>query len=324
MLRQLTEEERDRIDEEWEQERKLKRYERLKDHITTYFDRDFEIIESHFHNASYPNSKYIYVTEMDDKDNVLKIVRTHLRENYTNNSEYSDWTFDLNEETLIIKVDNEPLRQEKERRREEALNARINGYNDHINKLKEDNYKGTINVERDDRNYYDRYILPDRNDVKKVNEGQYKIIYDDKPVNNLNFEIKANKPFYEDSEELKEPLKRFLTESNKVHINPDMFFIPFRYKQRDDKFYILVINNILENIELYQLNSLNHLNKQHNLYYVIGTNMDGKFKGELDKFKDHVILSCQKSTNGNRDLLYEVYSRISHFKDDKFIVKQYH
>jgi hypothetical protein len=260
----------------------------------------------------------------------FEIIETHLKENYINKDEYKHFKFRLNSicDLRITTKSFESKSEVKAHGYNEDLIKYLRAlFNEKVDNYKLEQYKGTINVKSDvDKEIYDKYIVPYRKDVEKVNEGQYKLIYDDKPVNKLNFEIKPNKPFYEDSEELKDKksLKRFLTESNKVHINPDMFFIPFRYKQRDDKFYILVINNILENIELYQLNSLNHLNKQHNLYYVIETNMDGKFEGKLNEFKNYILRSCQKSTNGNRDLLSEVYSRISHFKDDKFIVKQYH
>jgi hypothetical protein len=307
--------------------RELEKYEQLQNKLTNYFDESIEWVKRAFkvYSSHSPHLECIneYLSKFDNRNDALEIMKTHLKDNYINNPEYKGWTFDLDEETLVIEIDDEEWRQEKARLEKEAFETRINGLNDYINGLKANRYKGTINIKESDRYDYDNYILPHRNDIEKVNEGQYKIIYEDKPDNNLNFEIEPNKPFYEDSEELKKPLKRFLTESSKVHINPDMFFIPFRYK-KDDKFYILVINNILENIELYQLNSLNHLNKQHNLYYVIGTNADDAFKGKLDKFKDHVLTSCQKITNSNRDLLYEVYSRISHFKDDKLIVTQYH
>lgn len=87
-------------------------------------------------------------------------------------------------------------------------------------------------------------------------------------------------------------------------------------------FYVLVVNNLLENIEQYRLPSLNFLNKQHNLYYVLETNINESFRG-INDFKSYVIKECQKITNYNSDKLYGEYTKISHFKDEKLISKQY-
>lgn len=210
------------------------------------------------------------------------------------------------------------------------IEDRIRELNDEIDALKAEGFKGTINASNRETSYitdkdlFKLRIEPNRNDIKMVNPHQYQIIYEDNSGIDSNYEIEPNEPFYEDSEKFKTKklLTEFLDKSKKVYINPDMFFISFRYKS-EDKFYILVVNNILENIELYQLNSLNYLNKQHNVYYIIETNRDDKFK-DLNELKNYVIKTCQKYTNYNQDILYKVYKNIDNFKNDKTISKQYH
>ncbi len=100
-----------------------------------------------------------------------------------------------------------------------------------------------------------------------------------------------------------------------------MSFIPYKYKN-DNKFYILVVNNILENIEVYQLNSLNQLNNQHNVYDIIKTNKDDKIK-DPNSFKIYIIRTCQKYIKYNSTQLYNVYATISPFKNEEAIIKQY-
>ncbi|MEL7669415.1 hypothetical protein [Methanobacterium sp.] len=208
---------------------------------------------------------------------------------------------------------------------EERKQKMIKEINEEIDETKSIGYTGTINIKNiEERLYLDKDILPTRSDIKKVNEGQYKIIYDKDPDNDLEFEIEPNKPFYEDSDEFKNKklLNAFLDKSKKVYINPDMSFIPFRFKQ-DDKFYILISDNDLEVLELYRLDSLIYINKQHNVHYIIETNMDTRFKGKLKDFEIDVIIKCKRCTNYNSTILYNVYKKIDNFKKEPALIKQY-
>lgn len=210
------------------------------------------------------------------------------------------------------------------------IEKRLREINDDIDNLKAKRYPGTIHPKDryvagswiTDKHLYEYRILKSRDDIKLSNTNQYQIIYDSKN-SNTDFEIEPNNPFYQDSEEFKNKKKliKFLNNSKKVYINPDMSFIPYRYKN-DDKFYILVVNNILENIEAYQLNSLNYLNRQNNVYYIIDTNKDDKIK-ETYSFTNYIIRKCQKYSNYNRTELYKVYETISHFRSEGAITKQY-
>ena len=278
-----------------------------------------------------------YICELtpDEDERVMEMVRVHL-EDYFSNPELSEWKFERDlrpKYNLFFKFTNEKLKQEYDKeqerlsleKREQERNEVANELNKDIDEKKANGYKGTINcTDRYENWIYEEYVIPNRNDFKKVNDGQYKIIYDNKSNNKISFEISSNMPFYEESEEFetKKLLKVFLMKAKKVHINSDMSFIPLRYKG-DNKFYILITNNITEVIELYRLNSFNYLNKQHNVYYIIETNMDDKFSGNLNEFKKHVIKKCQKYINYNKTVLYNVYNKIGNFKTDNNIIKQY-
>jgi len=210
------------------------------------------------------------------------------------------------------------------------IEERLREINKYLNNLKAQGHKGLISPESrevvrgyilTDKDLCKSRILKTRDDIKEVNNNQYQIIYKNEESNtDSDFEIEPNKPFYQDSEEFKnkKKLTKFLNKSKKVYINPDMSFIPYK---ADDKFYILVVNNVLENIEVYQLNSLNYLNKQHNVYYIIEANRDDRVK-DLNSFKNYIIRTCQKYANYNRTQLYEVYKSVGDFESDK-ISKQY-
>ena len=209
----------------------------------------------------------------------------------------------------------------------------IEKFNSWIDGLKSDNYTGLVNLTDFTRLYYNLpynhsfydKICNERSDLKKVNTNQYKIISNlDNNEVGTDFEIiEPNELFYHGDEMFKnkKSLLEFLDNSKKVYLNSDMCFIPYTYK-KDNHFYLLVINNILENIEDYQLNSLNFLNKQHNIYYIIETNRDDRFK-DVNALKNYILKTCQKYVNDNKNLLYSVYPKINNFKKDKAIVRQY-
>jgi len=215
-----------------------------------------------------------------------------------------------------------------EKEREEQIKQAKADFNRWIDDYKRDGYKGTINLT--EKYFYDHTpqalarICDARDDLRKVNTNQYKIIYDDSGEVDFDFDIiEPNELFYREDERFKnkKQLIEFLDKAKKVYLNSDMCFIPYTYKQ-DNGFYLLVINNTLQNIEDYQLKSLNFLNKQHNIYYIIETNRDDRFK-DLNELKNYILKTCQKYVNPNRDLLYSVYPKVDNFKKDKAIVRQY-
>ena len=211
---------------------------------------------------------------------------------------------------------------------EEQVKQEKADFHSWIDDYKRDGYKGTINLT--EKYFYDHTphalarMCDARDDLRKVNTNQYKIIYDDGGEFKFDFDIiEPNELFYRKDERFKnkKSLVEFLDKSNKVYVNKDMCFIPYTYKQ-DNHFYLIVINNIIQNIEDYQLKSLNFLNKQHNIYYIIETNRDDRFK-DLNELKNYILKTCQKYVNPNRDLLYSVYPKVDNFKKDKAIVRQY-
>ena len=211
---------------------------------------------------------------------------------------------------------------------EEQVKQAKADFNSWIDDYKRDGYTGTINLTEKHFLHHTPHALARicdaRDDLRKVNTNQYQIIYDDSEEVNFDFDIiEPNELFYrkDDGFKNKKQLIDFLDRAEKVYLNSDMCFIPYTYKQ-DKGFYLLVINNTLQNIEDYQLKSLNFLNKQHNIYYIIDTNRDDRFK-DLNQLKNHILKTCQKYVNHNRDLLYSVYPKVDNFKKDKGIVRQY-
>ena len=211
---------------------------------------------------------------------------------------------------------------------EEQVKQAKADFNSWIDDYKRDGYTGTINLTEKHFLHHTPHALARicdaRDDLRKVNTNQYQIIYDDGEEVNFDFDIiEPNELFYRKDERFKnkKSLVEFLDKSNKVYVNKDMCFIPYTYKQ-DNHFYLIVINNIIQNIEDYQLKSLNFLNKQHNIYYIIETNRDDRFK-DLNELKNYILKTCQKYVNPNRDLLYSVYPKVDNFKKDKAIVRQY-
>lgn len=217
-----------------------------------------------------------------------------------------------------------------EKKKEEQIKQEKADFHSWIDDYKRDGYKGTINLTE---KYFYNHTPPmlarmcdARDDLRKVNTNQYKIIYDDNDSEEVKFDfdiIEPNELFYQKDDRFKnkKQLIEFLDKAEKVYLNSDMCFIPYTYKQ-DDGFYLLVVNNIVGNIEDHQLKSLNYLNKQNNIYYTIGTNRDDRFK-DLNEFTNYILKTCQKYVNFNRDLLYSVYPKVDNFKKDKGIARQY-
>ena len=217
-----------------------------------------------------------------------------------------------------------------EKKKEEQIKQEKADFHSWIDDYKRDGYKGTINLTE---KYFYNHTPPmlarmcdARDDLRKVNTNQYKIIYDDNDSEEVKFDfdiIEPNELFYQKDDRFKnkKQLIEFLDRAKKVYLNSDMCFIPYTYKQ-DDGFYLLVVNNIVGNIEDHQLKSLNYLNKQNNIYYTIGTNRDDRFK-DLNEFTNYILKTCQKYVNFNRDLLYSVYPKVDNFKKDKGIARQY-
>lgn len=134
------------------------------------------------------------------------------------------------------------------------------------------------------------------------------------------FIIKPNKPFYEKYDDNK--LKKFLTESNKVYLNPDMCFIPFKYR-KGEYLYLLVLDNVTERIEEYRLKSFHYLNKQNNLRYIIEVNLDDRFLEEINQFERYLLKSLKKFLNNNMEIFYEVFGGKTDFERIKKIIKMY-
>lgn len=265
----------------------------------------------------------------------IKCAKDHIAENYSSNPDFKGWEFKFVEGNIVVTNNN---LNELEAKELDDVNSKYTtpihysfefdeqySYylnNEVINQKKSEKYTGIINLKDIDKKLVDRYILPFRKDLKKVNEGQYQLIYDNKDKIEIKFDINSNTMFYEDSNVFKDKkLLKFLKEAKKVSINPDMNFFPLRYKT-DKSFYILITNNITEVIECYKLKSLNYLNKQHNVFYVLKSNLDDQFSNHLSGFENYLIKELQAYVNHNRDLLYQIYNnQIGDFKKNTNITE---
>jgi hypothetical protein len=271
----------------------------------------------------------IYSLRAESEENKEKIRRTPPNDRKEINDRNSVILHELIDILVPLRDREKPIVDEILRKKgKELINQAEADFHSWIDDYKRDGYKGTINLT--EKHFYKHTpqelatMCDERDDLRKVNTNQYKVIYDDSGEVNFDFDIiEPNELFYQKDERFKnkKQLIEFLDKAKKVYLNSDMCFIPYTYKQ-DNGFYLLVINNTLQNIEDYQLKSLNFLNKQHNIYYIIETNRDDQFK-DLNQLKNYILKTCQKHVNPNRDLLYLVYPKVDNFKKDKGIVRQY-
>lgn len=280
---------------------------------------------------------YFGTDESEDiiQKDVLNMAKTHLENNYYDNEDYVHYKFNINVTACSVEVDAYELlniKRKKEREMEEKEELRkINELNAKIDKKKQNRYKGIINPKGMDKALYYPKLAKMRDDLEKVNEGQYKIIYND-PVNSANtttgkidFAIKSNEPFYSTSEDFKskKQLIEFLEKASKVSIHPDVALIPFKYKN-DDSCYVMAVDNDDESLQKFRLNSFGYFNKQHNIYYYIEMNCEERFLADFKRFNRYIIKHLKKYSVLNKKVLYKVYNyKVNNFKKESIITNQY-
>lgn len=158
--------------------------------------------------------------------------------------------------------------------------------------------------------------------LQDIGNDQFRIIRKEEDNENI-FNIDSNDSFYNNWEKETNLLK-FLKESKKVSINPDIDFIPLRLKKKDNNVYILITNNLNERMELYQLKSFLYFNKQSNIHYILQSNLHGQFLGDYNNFERYLVKSLQNHDLTNSKLLNQIYKgKLSNFEDDSKIIKQY-
>lgn len=182
----------------------------------------------------------------------------------------------------------------------------------HIDGEKNAGYKGVLDIPKSNRPYYD-LALKYRNDFKRVNTGQYRIIYDNqttkkdtvKVENEIDYPVKFQPPFYLKNEyffnEEDEDVEEFLTESEKVGLSSNMSLVPFYCK---DTYCYLTIDNLTEEITLDTVNTaFKHINKQSNLYYQIRQAITKELRNNYDEFEHHLLSDIRKATGINKRIL---------------------
>ena len=139
------------------------------------------------------------------------------------------------------------------------------------------------------------------------------------------FIIEPNSMFYDTLDEFKTKkyLKRFLINSKKVYIHPDICLIPVKYKE-DRNSYVLVADNHDQTLQMFQLNSLGYFNSQSNIYEYIEMNCNEEFLEEFKKFKRYLIKKIKKYSVINKKTLYEIYkANVTDFKEHNNIINQF-
>lgn len=220
------------------------------------------------------------------------------------------------------------LKRKDQIRNEEGMQDYFEAVNKYIDTEKSKGYKGTLNTKKTYRSYYDLAVKY-RNDLKCVNTGQYRIIYD-VPVstndtntniaNVIDYTVKFQSPFYLNDEsyfnEEDESIKNFLTECKKVGLSSNMALIPFSCK---DNYYYITIDNLTKEITLDTVNTAyKHINKQSNLYYQIRQAITKELRNNYDEFEHQLLSDIRRATGINKRLLSNTFKN-----PEKLITSKY-
>lgn len=294
-------------------------------------------------NSCYWNTlyldNYVYDDDVTD-DELIKVAKKFLEENYYDKPEYDNWHFKPSDRfgDLTIEVSNEVRKKRAEEIRKKEHEKYVNEITKKIigdiDQKKKEGYKGIMNIEAGYRAWYDD-LVKERDDLKCVNTGQYQLIYDNskfKEIENqnqthkngkkVNFQIKPNRPFYETDEgyfsQQDTNIKKFLEESKKVTIEPNMQLIPFKLKKT---FYYLTMDNLTESITLNIVyTAFHHINRQSNLYYQINSAITQELREDYNNFEEYILKQIRSASGYNTKLLKETYRNPSNLLKSKYIV----
>ncbi|BDZ67390.1 hypothetical protein GCM10025860_08380 [Methanobacterium ferruginis] len=167
-----------------------------------------------------------------------------------------------------------------------------------------------------------------------MNQGQYRLIFEDNVVNDkvneinethklYEYPLKFDDPFFKNGEFFSKQdklIKAFLTGSEKVAISSTMILIPFFCK---GIYYYLTIDNLTEQISIDSVNTaFKHINKQSNLYYQIITAIPKELRDEYAEFEHNLLKDIRKATGKNNKLLKQFYKdKPKRLVESKYIYK---
>lgn len=162
------------------------------------------------------------------------------------------------------------------------------------------------------------HIIEFKNYIKEKGNGGYIITIDD------NHNINHNQLFYELNDLISKKytvFKRFLLESKKVAIDPDMILIPF---QVNKEFYYINIDNLSENLFLSDYEpGFRYINKQSNLYDIIQSVRKEELNNNLE-YKGYLLAELRKHTSFNKKLINEIYDKPSTLLDkNQYLIKRF-
>lgn len=161
------------------------------------------------------------------------------------------------------------------------------------------------------------HLIKERNDCEQINEGQFRktghsINNNDKEID---FHIEHNPLYYEKEGVIKkEILMKFLLEADKLTINPNMLFLPFKIKNNA---YLIIIDNLFEGLSITNVQgNFKYFNKQSTIYKIIFRNTILDIKNDKNIFNlylDYLSINLRKKAVTNSNLLKKIWK--NKFKD---------
>lgn len=158
------------------------------------------------------------------------------------------------------------------------------------------------------------HIVKNREDCQRINDGQFKKIRIKSP-SKITFNIESNQLYYEKEDVIKKKeLKQFLFKAEKLPINKDMIFLPFKI---NNNAYLIIIDNLFEGLSITDVKgNFKYFNKQSKLYQIIYRNTNESLKNDgtiLNDYLDYLSLNLRKKAGHNGKLLRTIWG--NKFKD---------
>ncbi|MGB9978038.1 hypothetical protein [Methanobacterium sp.] len=181
-------------------------------------------------------------------------------------------------------------------------------------------------------------FIPSQNKWQIRNGAQYKLVEEKEPgkahkstletkkeeLRKFNFDINIVKMFYEvwnDSN-----LKQFLIEAHKVPINKKMVFIPIKLENKNNYYYVLFIDNEIEDLSLFRIKNLRYINDQSNLFNLVKSLLPHEIAYKQESYFIFLKLFSNelcKYVLTNEKILRSFYEDLDDFYKDKQILKQF-
>lgn len=134
------------------------------------------------------------------------------------------------------------------------------------------------------------------------------------------YHIRSNKPFYLKEDDFfgeKSLFKKFLDETEKVAIAPDMILLPFFCLKT---YYYLTIENSSEQITVDTVTTgFKHINRQSNLYYQVRSAITKELREDYDEFEHYFLKDLRKAVGINNRILKKIYADPNKLLKSKYL-----